>query len=735
MPRFRPRSLSTYLILIVFAAVVPIVSFSIMAVSGLIDARRESSERYLQKSADELALALDQEIIASIRTLEAIAQAASLRHGGLEIFHGTIRRVLATQPTWASIVLHSASFEWVLSAKRPFGAQLGPAAEPDSLREVVESGRPVVGRVIALPKASQIASQYGFSVRVPVKDDSGKVVYVLSAVLSTDTVQQLVGRFTVVPDEFTRAIVDARGTLAARSRDPEKYVGGLASETLREILERKDDRGFEKTLVLEGRPAYTAYRKAPFSGWYSALAVPAESFEATARSTLNGMVVLAVLLLSLSGILTIFFARWLKASIRSGSDAAAALARGEPPEIAQSPVREVEELRHSLLTASDLLKARERAKNDFLANMSHELRTPLGIVLGMSEALSQNLVADRERTKSWDVLKRNGEQLLRLINDILDLSKLEAQQLKVEYQCLAIREVLNSVVEDFKLRALTKGVRLELHFEPGAPELVTTDPVRLRQIVVNLVGNSLKFTDRGAVVLCLQNRGPDWISVTVEDSGIGIAENFKRTLFSEFTQGDSSHTRKYGGTGLGLSLSRKLAQLLGGDVTLVRSVPGEGSLFEVRVPNMPELAHEESPIENDVQSKSVRFDGVSVLLADDSDDNIMLIETYLKPLNVKLAVAHNGAEAVEAVRQANFDLILMDLQMPELDGFEATRRIRSLGYRKPIIALSAHALIEHRYRAREVGFTDFLSKPLKRQDLLNSLQGYLSSSVLDFGQL
>jgi signal transduction histidine kinase len=727
----RPRSLSTYLIIIVLIAVVPVLIFSTVVVNNFLEAKKEANQRLLQKAADELALAFDREITSTVRTLEALTHVQSLRTNDIKTLHATLARILKTQPTWATILLHDKNIKWLLSARQDFGVDLGKVPEPESIREVIASGKPGVGKIIRTLKVNRIPETYGFAVRVPVKNDAGEVVYVLSAIISTESLQELVSRFSLAPDELARAIVDTHGILGARAREPEKFVGGPASATLIEVLSKKPEGGIERTTTLENVEVYTAYRRAPFSNWYSAVAVPVAAHEAGTHQIQQLIFLVGLLIIGLSTIATVYFSRWMKRSIRLGADSAATLARGEEPSMSPSPILEMEELRTSLVSASQLLRAREKTKNEFLANMSHELRTPLGIVLGLTDMLSQELVKPEDQPKSWEIVKRNGKQLLRLINDILDFSKIEAQQLKIDNISFSLTDLVSSIVEDFTPPAQEKGIQLKLIVDPGTNDIVVTDPVRLKQIIYNLVGNSVKFTHKGSVTVRLQHSTSDLIVVTVEDTGIGISADQHPTLFSDFTQGDSSHTRKYGGTGLGLSLSRKLAGLLGGDVRLVRSQPGEGSFFEVTLPNRVHETHSDSKPERNENSKIEKgdFDGLKILLAEDSSDNVLLMQTYLNNSGAQISVVANGADAVAKAKSQNFDLILMDIQMPGMDGFEATHKIREHGISVPIIALTAHALSEHRSKALQNGFTDFLTKPLKRHHLLNTLEKYLPATM------
>ena len=722
---FRNFSLNAYLIGIVLLAIVPVLIFCGFVVDRLLENEREMSRRYLAKAADELAFAVDQEIMGSVRALKTLGNSQSLRSKNYKVFHDVVTRTLKTQPSWSNIILHSAKAERILSGLHSYTEKSLATAEVASLLEAIKTREPLVGPVIAVPSIEKINANYGFGIRVPIFNDQGEVIYVLTAAIATQHFQELISRFQSTPNEWTRAIVDRFGTLAARSLDAEKFVGKKASQTLRNSLVNTDS-GFANSVTLEGVEAYSAYRRAPFSKWVVAIAVPRETFEAEYRNTLWTLGVIAVLLLTLSTFTTVYFSRWLRKSIKEVADAAATLAKGETPTLAPTRIHEVELLRSSLLSASGLLKSREKAKSDFLANMSHELRTPLGIVIGMTDSVASGLIPDEEKPKVWEIIKRNGQQLLRLIDDILDISKVDASRLTVEKIDFSLRDLILAIVEDFSPRARERGIKIKTEFDAQAHDIIKTDPVRIRQVLVNLVGNAVKFTPKGTILIKLHASPDNFARVTVSDSGIGLTQEQQAGLFSDFTQGDSSHTRKYGGTGLGLSLSRKLARALGGEVRLVTSEPGLGSTFEFMF-----LANSASgqirSIDRSTHSarQSSSRDSAKILLAEDSADNVTLIKTYLKTSNIEVTIAANGVEAVELVKTNRFDLILMDIQMPMMDGYQATQTIRESNQNVPIIALTAHALAEHRAEALKSGFTDFLTKPIKRELLIETVEKYL----------
>ena len=401
-----------------------------------------------------------------------------------------------------------------------------------------------------------------------------------------------------------------------------------------------------------------------------------------------------------------------------------------------SDVTKYKQIELELKNAKEAAEEANATKSAFLANMSHEIRTPLGAVLGFSELLMGQDLSASERNNSLEVIKRNGRLLSNLINEILDLSKVEAGRLEIEKVDVSIAEVLTEVGNFLNLEASEKGIKLTMAAEGSLPELIFTDPMRLRQILINIIGNAIKFTERGSVTvkvkLISDALGHSKICISVKDTGAGIAPHQVAKLFTPFTQADASTTRKFGGTGLGLVLSKKLANLLGGDVTLVESSLGVGSTFNVTIdPGEIEKVlfngtdfQSQKIVPFPVQTPPASLKNLKILVVEDSLDNQVLLQRLLRLAGAQIQIANNGREALEKVSQEDFSLILMDLQMPEMDGYEATRMLRAQGFKKPIIALTAHAMKDERKRCLENGFNEHLSKPVDRDALLKTLSEF-----------
>lgn len=413
-----------------------------------------------------------------------------------------------------------------------------------------------------------------------------------------------------------------------------------------------------------------------------------------------------------------------------------------------------------------------KAKSEFLANMSHEIRTPMTAILGYSEQIIEEYSANSpaEVISNLQVIRRNGEHLLSIINDILDLSKIEAGKMTVEQTRVDLKQVLHDVLKLMKHRADTKQITLVAQNRNPFPDYILSDALRVRQILVNLLGNAVKFTEKGSVTLSItyspHDRKCGRLVLEVSDTGIGMSEAQLSRLFQAFSQADESMTRRFGGTGLGLCISKRLAGILGGDIQ-VDSKLGVGTTFQLSLEvNLPEdavlieqFATEELSPKKEEVAPSVQNDlvldrsrvapppvspdqalaGVSILLAEDGIDNQRLIKHVLVKAGAKVVVVENGQAAIDTLTntEANestsevgsFNIVLMDMQMPVLDGYQATRRLRELGFQLPIIALTAHAMSGDRERCISQGCTEYATKPINKTELIAIIRELLSVSA------
>ena len=382
-------------------------------------------------------------------------------------------------------------------------------------------------------------------------------------------------------------------------------------------------------------------------------------------------------------------------------------------------------------------EAANETKSMFLANMSHEIRSPVGAIMGFADLMKAGDLSKADIASFLSVIDRNSHHLLRVIDDILDLSKVEAGKMVIERIDFSLVELLADFSSFMGFRAREKGIEFELRAVKPVPDVINTDPTRLRQILNNVVGNAIKFTDHGRVQVDVGYED-NVFEVVVTDTGPGISPEQIETLFKPFAQADVSTTRRFGGTGLGLVLTRNLAEALGGEFTLERSQPGEGSVFRARVQVSPGrearlLASEDLSFVTRPPVPAARagglLDGLNVLVVEDSPDNQVLFSLILNRAGAHVDLADNGVEGVERALAKTYDVVLMDIQMPRMDGHEAMRVLRAKKYDVPVIALTAHAMKAERERASVSGFVDYVSKPVQRDELIAKILAFTKASA------
>ncbi len=583
-----------YLVLLVVGTLLPAVVFGAALLLRLASEEQDAAERRLAHSARVMAASIERELSSNVRTLRALAESEYLDQDDLKAFHAQAMRVQSTQPGWLTVLLLNPDGRQLVNSARPWGTSLTGAQEPDSLRAVVKSGRPVVGRL-----ARGKRGNWAFPVRVPIKR-AGEIRYVLTAAVTWESLADVVAHQLPPQEEWTRVIVDQSGRIAARTRNPEQWVGQLGTPS---FIQRSaaSAEGVYRDRTMEGTSVYVAFSRVPGSGWTAAVTAPVLVVEKSVRSSLAAVLVLGLVLLLASGAGAFYLSRHVSQGIISVAAAAEALAHGARPVSKPAGITEVARLGEALERSAALLQARERerdehlhqaeaaraeaeaasrAKDEFLAMLGHELRNPLSPILTAVEIMK---LRQAGQPRELGVIERQAHHLTRLVDDLLDVSRITRGKIELRKESVDLAGVVARALE--MVNPLLEQREHEVAVVCGCDALrVVGDPVRLAQVMANLLTNAARYTEPGGRIEVVSERKSNQAVIRVKDNGQGLAADLLPRVFDLFVQGPRALARQEGGLGIGLTLVRSLVEMHGGTVEVSSDGLGKGSTFTVRLP-------------------------------------------------------------------------------------------------------------------------------------------------------
>jgi signal transduction histidine kinase/ActR/RegA family two-component response regulator len=724
--------------LVVLAAVgiIPIAAMSGVGLYLLVREQRIHAERIGLELARALATAVDSELRSSISVLEALATTRTLDgKGDLPGFRERAQRILTTQRNWAGVLLADPAGRPVVHT-RSAAAMVAPQpiVETQSFDTVVRNRTPAVGSL-----APAVDGLLAFPIRVPVVRD-GQLRYVLSAIVKPEEILEVVERQRV-PSDWVVSVFDANGRRVARSRAHRENLGGKAAVSLQQLMATGAQEGFGQTFSLEGDRIYTSYSKLNDSGWTAAPGIPAALIEGAAYRSFAAYGSGLLVSIALGLLAAIWVARSINRPLGELRVAARALGHGEPLARPTTSIQEIRDVADALVTAAvqreQLLRkeqdAREeaeaagRAKDQFLAVLSHELRTPLNAVYGWARMLHKGQLGDSTAERALDVIIRNADAQVQLIDDLLDVSRVVSGKMRLDVQRVDLATVIDAALDSVRPAADAKGIRVQKVLDPRAGQ-ITGDPSRLQQVVWNLLANAVKFTPRGGRVQVHLQRANSHVEIVVSDTGDGIAPDVLPFVFDRFRQADSSSTRAHAGLGLGLALVKHLVELHGGTVSAQSAGTGRGATFVVRLPvaivqlaaGVPAASLLTASV-MDGQPAGARLDGLRVLVVDDDAEALDLAATILTAAGAEVKTSLSASEGLQALTRWRPHVLVSDIEMPGEDGYSLIKNVRALdadhGGRTPAVALTAYGRTQDRMLSLSAGYNMHVPKPVDPGEL------------------
>ena len=713
----------------------PVLAFS--AVMGFVFWRqqREAFEARFLERVRAMAVALDRELEGHVRALQVLGHSPRLAGDDLRGFYAEAGRVREAQQTWSTVLLTDPAGGEVFDVRRPFGAALPHGALGVTAARVAVGGRPAVSALLRDP----VSGDHVTAVMVPVKRGAD-VSHVLVAVIEIPAWLRFLSSYPVAADA-TMTLLDQDGIVIARTLNHERWIGQRPAPALYESSRHRFEHAY-RSVGLEGQWFYSAHSRSAVSSWTVATGVPVVGVERELRGSTVAISGGAVATAALAVALALVFGRRVARPVTALARSASVLATGERP--APSPpttIEEVAEVAHAFDDAAGRLRvlldneraaraqaeAANRLKDEFLATLSHELRTPLNAVFGWARVLRAGSAAPDALDRGLEVIERNAVAQVRLIEDLLDVSRIVTGKMRLSVRGVELPAVVEAALDAIRPAATAKDIRLSSVLDPAAGPVIG-DPDRLQQVVWNLLSNAIKFTPRGGRVQATLARVTSHVEIAVSDSGLGMAPELLPHVFERFQQGDSSSTRQHGGLGIGLALVRHLTELHGGSVEARSGGAGQGATFIVKLPislaaepPLPSRVHPTVSVER-VPVAGPSLKGVRLLLVDDQPDTLELFGHLLGRTGAEIETATSVAEAMSAFARRPPDVLMADVEMPGEDGYALIRRVRALDPAKggavPAVAVTAYGRVEDRVRLLAAGYSMHVSKPVEPAELI-----------------
>jgi signal transduction histidine kinase/CheY-like chemotaxis protein len=697
--------LRSHLLLLSIATAAPVVALAAVIAVMVVKQDRDSLRDAAGERVVAVLSAIDAEVRGSIATLRALAASRELESGNLKAFHAEAVRVLATHPDWLNYSLAHPDGTRLADAEHPPGGATGMAVDRASFDAALIGTEPVIGRVVVEPGGRNL----GIPLRVAARGKDGQPRFVVTVVLRPESFSDVL-REQRLPEGWVVTLLDHSAHIIARL--PYVPAGTPTSESFRAQLQRSSQ-GWFRGRTLEGRDTYTPYSTSTLSGWTLGIAMPVEAVNAAAWRTLWALMALVLIASAVAVGLALAIGRRIARPIAS-------LAAGVPE---KTSIDEINALgaavreRHGLIEREKAaLQASDRAKDEFLAMLSHELRNPLAALSAAAHVVNLAPPDTEAAVKARAVIERQTKHMARLVGDLLDISRVAMGKVALERERINLADVVSNVASTWRASG-----RLERHqlVVGVTPVWVDADRARVEQVFSNLLDNAIKFTPAGKRISVGVRQQGDNAVLQVSDEGEGLAPGLADTAFGLFVQGERGLDRAAGGLGVGLALVKRLTELHGGSVSAASAGPGKGATFTVTLPAVLPSAKPATP-EPRTPVLSRR-----VLIVEDNDDTRQMMQEVLKFSGHDVRTARDGASGLALAAEARPDVALIDIGLPDVDGYEVARRMRAApgGRTIGLVAITGYGQAEDQRRAYEAGFDAHLTKPVAPERLKQVMAG------------